>query len=170
MVMVLLPDGTLAEYSYLGRLRNDYTATTLSGGYFDGSTFAAESIVGVHGTRAFILSTCLNPATGNPYFIAPSTNNQVSSLKNRNTETGINVEAFPNPLGNQDLLNIKIQVNEVQDIQLQLVDATGKTWKYQQMDIMNGNTQQLDMSSLPSGIYFLSVKTNTDKKVIKIVR
>ena len=158
IILVLLVDGTIAEYSIVGRFRDNYTASTLTGGYFDGNTFS---------TKVFIFNGCQDPS-GGMQFTAPNTNHEVEQSKR--TSNIFNVEAFPNPLGSQDFLNIKIQIAEAQEVQLQLFDATGKLWKVQQVEALENNTQQLDMSDLPSGIYFLSVNTDSDKKVIKVVK
>jgi len=169
ILLVLLADGTVAEYSIVGRFRVNYTASTLTGGYFDGDTFSGlmGNIVGAHKTKVFIFNGCQDPS-GGMQLTAPNANHQVEQSKR--TTNVFNVEAFPNPLGNQDFLNIKIQTAETQVVQLQLFDATGKLWKVQKVEAISESILQLVMSELPDGIYFLSVKTDTDVQVIKLLK
>ncbi len=82
--------------------------------------------------------------------------------KSSNTE----IEVSPNPVS--DLLNIKINNTEIQNIQVSISDITGKI--IDQFNVINNNVD-LNTSHWPKGIYFVKVQNDSGysetKKVVK---
>ncbi len=72
------------------------------------------------------------------------------------------VEAFPNPVKNI----LIVQAKGVDVTELSLFDMAGRHLPPTQRSALN----ELDVSSLPAGIYFLIVSTNQSRIVIKIVK
>jgi hypothetical protein len=83
-----------------------------------------------------------------------------STLGIKNSD-GVHTSVYPNP--NNGILHITssemITAIEVRDINSKLVSSV----------ISNSKNETIDLSSQPSGIYFVSVTTNTSVKVNKII-
>ena len=77
------------------------------------------------------------------------------------------IKVYPNPAN--DRLNISVPASmELQKIEL--FDNLGRIVHVGSGLSRNRNTQALDISSLPEGIYFVKVNTTTETKTIKIVK
>ena len=161
-ILVFEPnDGTFIEYSFLGVFKNDYSASSLIGGYYSGSTFSDQitKIVGVHKTKVFIQEDCMFSI---PNFTNPQIENSILST---NQESFFNI--YPNPLNIDKVLNIDDPFQDGQKVELSLSDAAGKIWLVKTTESSNFN--QLNLSALPMGIYFLSIETQGNRKVFKII-
>jgi hypothetical protein len=81
-------------------------------------------------------------------------------------DLGIDLSAFPNPTS--DILNLQFGEYENYESSFQLVDQVGKL--IQEENISN-KTTSLDLSQLVSGIYYLSVRTESQNtKTFKIIK
>lgn len=74
------------------------------------------------------------------------------------------IEIFPNPV--RDVLNIAWTTNNWQPAQLQVVDALGRAII---TDQITGSATQLDLGTLPDGMYFLRIST-PDGEIVKRVQ
>ncbi len=78
----------------------------------------------------------------------------------------LNVSTYPNPT--TDILQLKIDNNELENVAYQLFDVSGNLLK---MSDINGSIKQIDMSSYQSGIYFIKIiSENQSIKEFKIIK
>ena len=77
------------------------------------------------------------------------------------------IMVFPNPVNDQ--LSVVIDLPALKTVELRLADSTGRIWEQADYQGSNGNLQ-MDVSSLPPGLYFLMVKTNQGNSVWKVVK
>jgi hypothetical protein len=79
-----------------------------------------------------------------------------------------NLEVYPNP-ASQDI-NVRFQVEEKSNLKIRLVTLTGQTVYAEEQHVFSGTYQQdISVSSLPAGLYFLEITTQTgttNKKVL----
>jgi len=175
--LVAEADGSTIEYSSVfGRQQHDGAGTTLSGGQNDASTFMAEAAntIGAHGRDAAAKVLILPPCAANGP-LAPNNNNQSSFVVPNTTGTvtaaqELSVKVFPNPLGSASILNVDVQIGEAQTAQIRMVDVSGKLVKTMEIDQMITGQYQVDVTDLPRGIYMMTLNTNNDSKVIKVVK
>lgn len=96
---------------------------------------------------------------------------EVTSVTGRQQIFGntLNVTVFPNP--NSGQFTLQIRDSEPGEIHLQLSDLMGKTVYYSQIRSTGmPTTHQIDAGRMPSGIYFLIVRTSQSLSQIKIVK
>jgi hypothetical protein len=78
------------------------------------------------------------------------------------------VNAFPNPV--QDQLNISIRLGKPVDLNLAIIDLTGKTLLIKKLDRIPADFDfSIDFSGFFNGIYFLKIQT-TDKRYSRIIK
>ena len=78
------------------------------------------------------------------------------------------VNAFPNPV--QDQLNISIRLGKPVDLNLVIIDLTGKTLLIKKLGrIPSDFDYSMDFSGFINGIYFLKIQT-TDKQYSRIIK
>ena len=86
------------------------------------------------------------------------------------SNVGIGIEIAPNPV--KDQLMITIQSEQKATVKVQLMNATGQLFYQQQLKLIEGQQwEQIDMSQLASGVYFLqTTKENAvdTQKIIKL--
>lgn len=89
-------------------------------------------------------------SVGQNELIGPSTSFQVSSV-------------FPNPVS--EMLNIKFSSKEIGEMDLNIIDITGKKIISDRLPVSRTDSQQLsiDVSELSSGIYILELILNNEK-------
>jgi hypothetical protein len=109
---------------------------------------------------------------GNPiYGIAAYPLSQIVGIQN-NTEliTESNIEIYPNP-GN-DNITIKYGLINRKDLEFLIYDINGKLIDYQTKKTIStsDNLFKYNVSNLPSGIYFIQVKTNDFIKTEKFIK
>lgn len=68
------------------------------------------------------------------------------------------VQVFPNPA--ETFVNVRVDLNE--DIQIQVSDAQGRMIPNLSTPYLSNNEQTLDLSQLPSGIYFMQLIRRSD--------
>ncbi|MBN2521080.1 MAG: T9SS type A sorting domain-containing protein, partial [Bacteroidales bacterium] len=73
------------------------------------------------------------------------------------------IKAYPNPV--TDFLTISM--NTISQVQYKILNAVGKTVL---SGILNESVQQINMSGLPQGIYFISLDINGMQEVKKIIK
>ncbi len=169
-VIILQADGSLIEYTIGGRFRGDLTATDLSDGVFDGSTFAGESnrIVGTNQNNVFLVSEC-NAA---PVIVRsePSNNIEIKSAPTASFDE-VTFKAFPNPLSNNGILTINVQNMDVPvQSTITLMDAVGKVWNVRDIDDLQNGNFEINMAEVPNGLYFVNIQSGAELKTLKIVK
>ena len=81
---------------------------------------------------------------------------------------GNKVDLYPNPTDNQ--LNIEFFVNESSDIEINIVDVSGRIILQNQFSTIQGtNATQLDLSGVSKGVYFLNITEGNNSKRYKII-
>lgn len=83
-------------------------------------------------------------------------------------EEGFRMQTFPNPV--QNILNVSIRGAAQNSVQLELTGLNGQV--LERWDLESGlanRNEQLDLSNLPKGIYFLKVQSAENTQVEKIV-
>jgi hypothetical protein len=91
-----------------------------------------------------------------------------------NITTGINsatahnsTTAFPNPA--TSTLNLAFSTTTTDGI-IEVCDVTGNVIITKQQTISNGETMQIDVSNLASGLYFVKVTTGKQTQVMRFVK
>lgn len=82
------------------------------------------------------------------------------SLNEQDSENGFSV--YPNPVN--DVLNIKLNSSNYENIHIELFDIYGKNL------LSSAYISQIDMSKFPKGLYFLSLKNQESVRVIKALK
>lgn len=72
------------------------------------------------------------------------------------------VQIYPNPANDF----IQLETNAVQNIQVQIMDMLGK--RYNALSL--GHSSRIDISNLPSGIYFITIKTDNSSLIRKFIK
>ena len=84
-----------------------------------------------------------------------------------NLETNISVDIYPNPTPGK--LIIQVGETNVKQMTCQLISMDGKVLKQKQL--FNQSTEQLDMSSLPAGTYFIKIHSKQQQlKLYKVIK
>ncbi|MGL4599862.1 MAG: T9SS type A sorting domain-containing protein, partial [Bacteroidia bacterium] len=79
--------------------------------------------------------------------------------------------AFPNPATDQ--LFLKLELQQTENITIQITDVAGKIMTSRQLEMVAGLqviSLQEELAVLTQGLYFVSVKTQTQQKSMAIVR
>ncbi len=79
---------------------------------------------------------------------------------------GFTVSTYPNPC--KESLNISVDNINQSELLITLITLDGKTIKTERP--ASGSNVQMDLSSLPAGVYLLSVEQSGTRKVVKVVR
>lgn len=87
----------------------------------------------------------------------------------RNFKDYINIQVFPNPT--EDIVNIVGTDLKSGDYQIELTNVLGQTLqKFNRQIPDTSMNEQLNIKQYPSGIYYLSVNFNSEKRIFKINR
>ncbi len=90
----------------------------------------------------------------------------VNIKENKKVTDGISV--FPNPAN--DIINIRFDYENINKAIVRIIDITGKISIEKQLNNINNNkTQQLDISNLKKGIYFINISIEKGIIVKKII-
>lgn len=90
---------------------------------------------------------------------------QYSRIETVLFENKNSIIAFPNPM--EDLLQIEFE-KETPELFLEIIDRNGK--KVLQNELNYLDRLEVDVSMLPSGLYFLKIKTETEEGYFKLVK
>nr|MBP7184938.1 T9SS type A sorting domain-containing protein [Saprospiraceae bacterium] len=142
---------------------------------FDNNIFTPISLIDARGTTTNEFNYVdLSPKIGFNYYrirhIAIDGNNTQSEIRSAILQRSDNVQMqiYPNPT--TDIVNVEIFAKSDKKITLELVDPYGKILKSTELP-SGDNVTHLDVSLLPSGIYFITVKYDgfklTSQKLIK---
>ncbi len=77
------------------------------------------------------------------------------------------VQLFPNPVNDKEFIKINSSAGDLSNWNLQLTDVLGRViYKTQSLNYLN----QIDMSKIPSGMYFISITNRTGRAVFPLVK
>ena len=93
-----------------------------------------------------------------------------SVVKIKLNSKGFNVEATPNPFSDQIKINIENPVSEKTIVTLN--DVSGRKMKQTESTLLSGNNALLmtDLGKLPSGVYLLTVTTESQRQTVKVIK
>jgi len=77
------------------------------------------------------------------------------------------LSVYPNPFNNYITVKINSSAQHVNEWSLQLTDVLGRTL-YTEPSLNYSN--EIDLSQLAGGIYFITVSNKTGKDVVKVVK
>jgi sugar lactone lactonase YvrE len=77
------------------------------------------------------------------------------------------LSVYPNPTNGEVIVNISSSAGEVKDWKLQITDVLGRT-VYTRQSLNYSN--DIDLSNLPGGVYFITVINKTGRAVVPVVR
>ncbi|MEL7124279.1 MAG: T9SS type A sorting domain-containing protein, partial [Bacteroidota bacterium] len=121
----------------------------------------------------YATEVCLTTAQGDNICQAPEQRGTIveTALPTSSQEIidgGFQVQVFPNPV--QNILNIQMQGTNQDNIQLEVTSLNGQTLLLRSLDgSLPDRMEQLDLSDLPKGVYFLKVSSAENIQVEKIV-
>jgi len=82
------------------------------------------------------------------------------------TETGSEAVIFPNPANNK--LSIKYRIDHTAQVIFEIVDIVGRQLSYLSTTSNRGlNNETIDIGHLTSGTYFIQIKRNDQKEILK---
>ena len=86
------------------------------------------------------------------------------------TDPGLDgINLFPVPFN--DKLKVTFRAAEYREVIFEVRDVIGKSWKRQPVVVAAGNNEYtLDLSLLPSGVYFLELRSGKGNKSYKIIK
>jgi predicted CopG family antitoxin len=89
---------------------------------------------------------------------------------NQNSELSSEVVAYPNPFENN--INLNISQVDKENVWIEVIDLNGQKLLDLSKEIASGNSTVAlpEMEGLPSGIYFIKVKSSAFNKVIKVIK
>lgn len=94
---------------------------------------------------------------------------QLSAVRLINNESTLFAEVYPNPVN--DILNLRISSEKRLQAELTIIGLDGKTYMSRKLALDEGITlSAIDIKSLNSGAYFVSVKTDGEMLTIKFVK
>jgi type IX secretion system substrate protein len=143
----------------------DKSVVAVNGGSFSGSGIQVDWTIGqpvINSTSSTIQVTQgFLPISDNGVAEATPILNNAANL--------LSVKAYPNPVSN--ILHVSIQQNTAGSLWIQVTDLLGKTVKTASPDAQLNTDVELDMSSLASGMYYLTVNISKENaQVMKIVK
>jgi hypothetical protein len=123
----------------------------------------------VGGSETYVATNPTAPELSIPSLIYTSPTSNVSV--NENTLTKANVSIFPNPAKNSfNMVVLGLNEQSASD-SYKIQDIQGAVLSKSNLKVVNGKiSQQVDISSLPSGIYFVTISVagkNSTHKIIK---
>jgi len=85
-------------------------------------------------------------------------------------EDVLGMTVFPNPV--QDVINLNVTVKEqLTEARLMITNLTGQIVKEQFVNLASGtNTFNMDVNDIPSGIYIVSIESDTHQSVTRFVK
>jgi hypothetical protein len=98
--------------------------------------------------------------------LAVTVDNTVGIRNPENHDLGL--EIFPNP--GDGLYNIRLSSGKPDMMQLKLTNVLGKTILDRPIQLTSGSDYQLNLESLPAGVYFLNIKDNAQQVTKKLVK
>lgn len=159
------------------------TASELGNSHFDvlrsvdGKNFIKIGEVQGHGTTQAVHSYTFNdeqPLTGTSYYMlrqvdfnGASENSPIASVKSGSTQDYTALDLYPNPVGNQ-ALNLSFSTESAGVVTISLYSMAGNKMLSAVANTIGGlNTVQLDVQSLPAGLYILILTDGSNQVTAK---
>ncbi|MFZ5552294.1 MAG: T9SS type A sorting domain-containing protein [Bacteroidota bacterium] len=140
---------------------NDSTKTVSQVNFVNGFPSTLE------GTPDFRLQNSSVAATGASFADNKFNGQLISSVEEEN-EFFINASLYPNPAYDNVTLSFVLQMES--EVNIEMIDLSGKRIYNQSVNEARGiQNHLLPVNELPSGIYFVRLKTDAHSKIIKLV-
>jgi hypothetical protein len=95
--------------------------------------------------------------------------NSSNRLGNAENMNDLSLNVYPNP--SDDVINLKVELSLESPLQIQLIDATGRSLqKWTSPESAKIHQKQLNISNFQNGIYFILVESEGGKGVKKVVK
>lgn len=78
------------------------------------------------------------------------------------------LSVYPNPATNQISIKDLNEINGSDDLQIEIIDLSGKT--YLIVESIKTDVNPIDLQTLPSGMYILKIRTNNRVKSLKFIK
>lgn len=165
------------DADYSSNLNYGFTLNITQSGSLPSITLTADNVAGATyawsdgGTSAATTAT-----TAGTYTVTvTSSRGCVKTQSSTVISTGINevsninsVHLFPNP--NNGFATLEITANNSSEVNVQVTDITGRTVTMFNKELSSGkNSIALNTADYAGGIYFVTVKTSTENKVVRMV-
>ncbi len=82
------------------------------------------------------------------------------------SEFASGISIYPNPTNG--VVNIKFDLDQSRDIQVNVMDALGKLVDIKNFNGVYNNTVELDLTDNAKGVYFIKIKSDTDEHTVRI--
>jgi hypothetical protein len=106
---------------------------------------------------------------GSVFLVNPLTLNEGLVSVGEIDQQMVSLEVFPNPV--QEQLNLRINLEQSSNLQLQIFDMSGKLIQSNQLSLLNGeNSTSVDVSNLPQGIYSIFLSNGKDGITERILK
>lgn len=158
---------TAVDYSVYFDATTSSNAVSYAWDFGDGNTGAGDTIThnytqnGTYTVQLIVTGVC-----GDMDTVTTTLNIQGITID----EPAFNgaIEAFPNPTSG--ILTLHIELNEASEVSVQLNTMNGQI--LDELTLSQGTewTEQLDLSGLPSGVYFITIQSASGFHVERIVR
>ena len=109
----------------------------------------------------YVIETDANGCIGDTISLIVTITQQPSNI---NEEQADKINIYPNPFTKSTLISLS---NTIADYKLNLYDITGQ--KVLAEDHLTTNTYKLERGVLSKGVYFLEIKTNTNRYIKRVV-
>jgi hypothetical protein len=122
--------------------------------------------VGMEPEWNWVTLTALNPQVNNLNFSVPES--ALTSSENANAAVQ-GLHAFPNPVS--DKVMLRIESATTQESIVKMTSITGRSVYQEKLMLIGGMQQhQVDMSALPSGLYFIQITNGQRISTVKVVK
>ncbi len=128
----------------------------------DGNTSAMQSPTHTYAANGSY-TACLTATNANGSDSMCATVSVVSGLEDA---FGKSLSIYPNPVADQ--LTIELENQNSSSVSFRLVDAFGRTHKYGELNTNGLIKEQLDVSDLPAGIYFIEINDGSKRAARRI--
>lgn len=171
---IQVDDAPTADFTYVeneGEVTFTSTVTNASSYFWDfgdGNTSTDPNPVHIYTTQGdYDISLTVEGDNCEPITVSQS----IEILLNTNVNNLVNnlgVQVIPNP--NQGQFLLQIEDTDVRSIQVRLIDLLGRNILQEKLQTNPGaNAFSFERSDLPSGLYFLNVKSEGVNKTIRLV-
>lgn len=164
-----LPNVTLAEFDDVLLSSSAFVLTggAPSGGIYTGDGVSLGQFVpGLAGLGSHVITYNYTDVNGCENS-AQQTINVVETIEVSSLENNINVNIYPNPTSG--FFNLALSSNDSRNLKFKISNQVGLTVYEKNISFDHTSKTEIDLSRLPSGVYFLSVKgikTNIIRKIV----
>lgn len=124
------------------------------------------------GVKPDLRLAAASTASAGPTFTAPAFSGGFTNLANATQEQFVTMSLYPNPAGSTSNLFINSRSTEVLKVTIEVMDVTGKVvlTPAANKEVSFGyNSFEIDVQSLNTGIYFVTINNGISKETVKLI-